>query len=268
MNAYLPSIYQPFVRGSHTATQYEQKVANRKNDKPLTPSDIVSLSRPLLAAKAAYMLRNGQKPVMPWVIAMGASDWLDGTTARIIDKILPDSGWGCTAHGADNDIYADAAALLEICTGALSAPNVSIYGKLAVTAILAQEGYKFAWALNTNRHYINIVAKRRSILTKLAYANIIDEIPTIPEKIPIPSATQGKSAMADKFTAVALAVATNDLPQGKMRTGCGLAAVAFAAVGTWNGEMVRRTEYESHANDIIQSHINSFTEESTLLRAT
>lgn len=215
-------VFRPFIRGVKSLEEYRAKEAEQSHDQPVTPADLMTYSRPLLAAKAGKMLLNGEVGVTPVALAMAASD-LEGYPARLIDKLWPDSGYGTTAHGARNDTYADAAALLVVGAATLKAPRVTRSGKAAMAAILGQEGFKAAWALRRNREYQDLTGQR----------------------LELPSSLEGKEAMAEKLTGAVFAIATNDTDNTYVRAALSAGALYFAGVGSWRGERARRNYDET-----------------------
>lgn len=211
-------IFRPFLGGVKSLEEFRK--VDHSHDKPFTPADTLTIARPALAVKAAGMLLRGEKGAFPVVAAMGASD-MEGKLARLIDKVWPDSGWGSTEHGAPWDTYADTSALLIVCSAALRAPRVTRGGKAAMVTVLGQEGVKTGWALTRNQQYQRVSG----------------------ERLALPSSVAGKEAMAEKLTAVGLAVATNDTDNALLRTTLSAGALYFAVVGSWRGEQARY-EYE------------------------
>lgn len=187
------------------------------SDRFITPANAMTVSRPILAIKAAKMLIDGDKGVGPVVAIMAATD-MEGSVARAIDNKWPASKMGTSTKGAKADKYADAMALVTVAGAAILAPRVSVPGKLAVGTILAQEGYKTIWA--------GVRAAQHARETG--------------ELLEIPVSLEGKEAMAEKFVALESAVLTGDTDNPFLRTSLGIAALAFAGVGSWRGEQVRR----------------------------
>lgn len=202
------SVFTPFVK-NESVKEYTVDPEGRL----INPANVLSASRPLLAARAAQMLIQGKRGVTPVVVAMAATDW-EGNVARALDKYFPDLHIGTSEIGPEADQYADAAALLTVSLGALLAPRVSLAGKSAVGMVLGQEGMKLAWALRKSTDYAAA---------------------TNGDRLVVPSSVVGKYAMAEKLIAVSLAVATNDVDPGGFRTALGTGAVTFAALGSARG---------------------------------
>lgn len=183
----------------------------------LTPATVMTLSRPLMAAKLSQNLIAGKGTVTHWMLAVGASDG-EGYVARYMDKHHPEFRMGSTEIGKALDPIADTAAFLEISVAALKAPRVSKLGKIAVGIVLAGESVKTAWAT-----WANIKHRR-----------------TTGEQLVIKPSRQGKIATAEKFAALTAAVATHDLKPGRKRTMLGILAVGTAIDGVIRGEKARR----------------------------
>lgn len=235
-------LFRPFINGVQPLEDYQRHESHPELDKPFTPADALTISRPILAAKAARMLVRGEVGVTPVVIAMAATD-MEGKLARLIDKLYPGSGWGSTAHGAPWDTYADTLALLTVGQAALLAPRVSKPAKAAMGLVLAQEGYKASWAFKRNRAFRESVRNHEGVLIELKSFGAIDELPALPKKLELPTSLKGKESMAEKLTAAVAAVATNDFDNALLRSTLGTTAMAFATAGVLRGEAARR-EYE------------------------
>ncbi len=192
----------------------------------LTPANIMTASRPLIAGYIAYKLLNEEVGVTPLMVAMAASD-AEGNVARAIDRFIPDSGYGCTEIGKSLDPIADTAAFMEVAAAALKAPRVSKLGKAAVGIVLMTEAVKTGWAVSADSRY------RRKTGEKLVIA---------------PTKT-GKLATAEKFVALTAAVATHDLEPGPRRTAAGIVALGAALLGAFHGENARRG-YQHELTDL------------------
>lgn len=208
-------IFRPFLGGIKSLEEFQE--INHGSDKPFTPADVMTVGRPVLAAIAARKLLNGEKAVFPWVAAMGFSD-MEGKPARLIDKIWPDSGWGTTEHGAEWDPIADTAALLIVSAAALRAPRLTLGAKAATLTVVGQEGFKAGWALLENKRHLE----------------------TTGSHLKLPSSKAGKEAMAEKLSAIGLAIATGDTDNPYVRAGLTAGALYFAASGVRRGEQARR----------------------------
>lgn len=220
-------IFKPFIGGVKDAQAFQSE--SHEHDKPFTVPDILTVSRPLLAVKAASMLLNSEKGVFPIVAIMGATD-MEGKVARVIDKVLPNSGLGSTEHGAAWDTYADTLAILIVAGATLRAPRVTLPAKLATATILGQEGSKTAWALTRNHAYQRATGHR----------------------LKLPSSEQGKEAMAEKLSALGLAVATNDTDNPYVRASLSAAALGFAGIGSLRGERAR-VAYEPMIEEMLHN---------------
>jgi phosphatidylglycerophosphate synthase len=223
-------LFKPFIGGVKTHEEFRE--ADHSNDKLFTPADAVSLARPMLGAKASAMLIRGDRYVTPLVALLEATDAADGLVARLIEKQWPESGWGVTAHGATADTLADTAALLEVCSATMVAPRVTIGAKVAMGAILGQEGFKTLWAARRNRQVYQATGHR----------------------LELPSSQAGKEAMAEKLTAATAAVATNDVENPLARQSLTAIALVFAGTGVVRGEYARQ-RYEPLVRDILEEQI-------------
>lgn len=257
----MKSVFSAFLGGTKSVEQYKQHATNHEADKPFTPADALTVSRPILGAYAARLLLGGERGATPYVMAMAATD-MEGKLARLIDKLFPGSGWGSTAHGAPWDTYADTAAVLEVAGAALKAPRVSLPAKLAVATILGQETYKVGWALRKNSQFSKAAKEREAVEQEWAHLQADkrgielqdSELPTFSRKLELPASGDGKAAMAEKLSGLVLAVATNDFDNRGMRAGLSAGALYFAGIGAWRGEKARAA-YEPIANQMIQEHI-------------
>ena len=218
-------LFRPLVERAQTTNKIE---VDHSNDKPFTPVDAVSLSRPLyFAPKIARMLLKGERYVTPYVMSMAATD-AEGNVARVIDKLLPDQGWGSTEHGERTDILCDTTGILLISGAGLRAPNVSLGSKLAIAGILGAEGVKASWAISRSLKYKNAGGGR----------------------LDIPVSLDGKEAMLEKLVAISLALATNDTDDRLMRTGLTGGALYFGTTGSVRGESARRS-YETQVQEML-----------------
>ena len=250
------SIYDRTVGGVKDRAEYEAHDASL--DKPFTPADAFTVARPLLAAKAGRMLLRGQKGVTKVVAAMAATDGADGKSARLIDRLAPDTGWGSTAHGAPWDTYADTGAILIVGGASLLAPRVTRGAKAAIGITLGQETTKAVWAIRSNKAFLGAVDLHRdAINTSLAEdpedEALIAELSLLPTKLKLPSSAKGKAAMADKLTGLTLGVATNDFDNPVTRSGLTAGALYFSGVGAWNGEAARQA-YKPDVRELIEEH--------------
>ena len=198
-----------------------------KSESYITPANAMTLSRPVLAGIAANMLISGEVGVTPWVIGMGLSD-AEGNVARAIDKYFPNSHRGSSSKGARWDPIADSASLLTVCAAGLFAPRIPVTGKIAIASVLGHEGVKAVWAARENIMVMNATG----------------------QQLEIPPTLKGKESMAEKFTAVTLAVIANDIDHEQTKQIIGLGALAFAVTGSIRGELQRRI-YSKKADEII-----------------
>jgi phosphatidylglycerophosphate synthase len=216
-------IYERIISKTNNQAGYSAT----RSDHYITPANAMTLSRPVLAGIAANMLIAGETGVTPWVIAMGLSD-AEGNVARAIDKYLPNSKRGSSTKGAKWDPIADSASLLTICAGGLFAPKIPLTGKLAIASVLGHEGIKAVWAARKNMVFLNATG----------------------QQLEIPPTLKGKESMAEKFTAVTLAVLSNDIDHEQTKQIIGLGSLGFALTGSIRGEAQRRI-YAKKANDLI-----------------
>lgn len=216
-------VFRPLIDKSQGERTSEVEPSSRW----LTPANVLTASRPLLAAQAARMLIKGQRGSSLVVAGMAATD-MEGSVARAIDKKWPESGLGTSTKGAEGDKYADALALLTVSGAALLAPKVSPLGKAAVGTVLAQEGYKTVWAA----------------VRAAQYANKTGEL------LEIPTDMEGKEAMAEKFVAIEAAVMTAETDNPYARLALGSAALGFALAGSWRGEKVRQ-RYDEISTELM-----------------
>lgn len=201
----------------------EEHVPVEVQDHLFTPANVMTVSRPIIAAKAAEMLINGKRGVTPVVLAAGATD-AEGNVARAVDKWSvartgQKNGYGTTEAGKSGDPIADTLAFLEIAAAALKSPRTSALGKVAVGIVLGQESLKSTWAVRANK----------------AHQDKYDG-----EKLVLDVTRTGKNATSAKFAALTGAVMTHDLEPGKARTAAGIAAVGSAITGAVLGEKARR----------------------------
>lgn len=203
---------------------------DHSNDRRVTPADLMTYSRVPLALLSARRLYKGKRGALGFAIAMAASD-AEGNVARYIDKKFPDSGYGTTNHGKLMDPIADTASLLTLCGGALISPGLNRISKLAVGVVLGQEFVKAVWATSQNSKYKQATG----------------------EKLVLPVSPAGKEAMAEKFAAITLAVASNEIDGSRGQRILGAAALGFAVMGARRGESARG-EYLAMINDPSIAH--------------
>ncbi len=227
-------IYRPLIKGARSLEEFE--AIDHSNDKPVTPGDVMTYSRPPLAAVAAWMLLTERRPASVVAGVAMATD-MEGQVCRFIDKHWPGSGYGSTEHGARNDPIADTAALIEIAGAALKAPRVSVAGKIATASVVGFEGYKTQWALRRNYNFQKLTG----------------------DQLILPTSIDGKEAMAEKMTAIELAVATNDIDNPLFRAALGVGAMAFAGVGDIRGGRARRA-YEPLIEDLKAHYLDPLPE--------
>lgn len=248
-------IYRPFVGGIKSVEEYIDEQLDHSHDKAFTPSDALTVSRPVLAAYIARKLLRGEHGVTYPAMVMAATD-AEGKVGRGTDKASKRfpflKGWGTTAHGATWDTYADTSALVIVSTAALFAPRVSAPAKTALSIVLAQEAYKSKWAIQSNNQYMEHINRQRDIASVLFDIGDIDEMPELPSKLEVPASQAGKEAMAEKLTAVAAAVSTNDFQSGLARRALDATALTFATTGALRGEAARR-DYVPIVADMIDA---------------
>ena len=190
--------------------------------KIVTPATSITAMRPLLALKAASMLRRGDRPVMPVVAMMSLTD-LEGLSARLIDRLWPEWERGRTKFGVAADKYVDAGALAIVAAAALVAPRVSLAGKATAGAILAQQGKKAVWAGRMGLEY------------QQATGGFLDLEPT----------DEGKRGVFEQLVGLTAAVATNDTDSWAARRILDGVALTAAGLGVFHSEQGR------HASDAI-----------------
>ncbi len=229
-------LFRPLVSKSMEITSGDQELSDRK----LTVANGMTLSRPLIAGKAAHKLITGEKGVTPWVAVMAISD-AEGTEARLGDKYFPGSWLGSSEIGAEWDPIADTAAIITVGSAGLIAPRMPVLGRAAIATALGHEGYKAAWAIGKNKEYKAIAGKSLKIA------------PTI----------EGKESMAEKFSAIILAVAASDFDNQYYRQTLSAAALGLAVTGSLRAESQRRV-YNMIADNMIadlQPELNSELQE-------
>ncbi len=208
-------VLRPVVNRFQSVGSVESDIEPSK--KIVTPATIMSASRPELARRARNRLVNGQKGAAYWAAAAFITD-MEGSAARLTDKLFPKWHRGRTEFGELADIVADTAALLIISEGVLRGPKVHPLGKVAMLEILGQEGLKASWAGFRTAQFKKFTG----------------------EGLKIPVTPEGKEAMAEKMVGAGLAVATNELDNPTAKFAVGVASVAFATAGVKRGETVRR----------------------------
>jgi hypothetical protein len=234
----IKSIFEPLVEPAQNINSGETNT----NGRLLTiPTVGMTIPRPFLASKCAEMLIQGKGPVTPMVALTFATD-MEGTPGRILDKFFPDSGLGTSEFGAKADIVADTIAVLEIGGAALIAPRMPIIGRAAVGIAMGHEAIKTAWSLNMVRKYRSAGGQ---------------DIPYIK-----PS-NEGKCSMAEKMTAIGLAVLSSDFDNQKIRQPIAATALAFAVIGTARGEE-QRQEYREVADRMIEELSEDIPEFTTI----
>ncbi|HSX23791.1 MAG TPA: hypothetical protein VLE74_01695 [Candidatus Saccharimonadales bacterium] len=214
-------IYSSLVSRAQSANKTETNAP--VSEKLITPANVMTAARPVLAAKAAHMLVRGERYVTPWVIATGLSD-AEGNIARLIDKLFPEWGRGVTRGGAQADPIADTAAVLEIAGAAMFAPRVSKLAKTALLITFGAEAVKTGWSLNAARIY-----KQATVSNEHPGGQLLN----------IPVDPIGKESMLEKLETVVFAAATNDFEPGPFRTGLGLTALGHSVAGAYHGEKAR-----------------------------
>ncbi len=215
-------------------TEFSQK--NKiETERIITPANLMTMERFILAGNIAKMLIKEEHPVAPYAVGMAITD-MDGKVARFFDKHFPKLRLGTTSIGAIADPVVDTASILVISTAALCSPRVSLMGKIAISAVLGQEGLKSAWGLKSAYHYKELTKSENNIHG---------------EKLVLPVLAKGKEAMASKLVSIVCAVATNDFENPKIRKTLGLFALGASGFGSYTGEMTRRI-YVNQYKDIIK----------------
>lgn len=223
-------IYRRFVdQAQGMNAQPEREPSSRI----ITSPTLMSASRPVIAVQAGRKLIRGEKGVSPLVAVMAATD-AEGNLARLLDKLFPDLGIGVSEIGKDVDHGADAAAIMIVAGAALKAPRVSKTGKAAIGLVLGQEVSKTVWFAEKQMEYRELTAG--------------DEHPQ-GEMLTFDIGNDGKEAMIEKFMAVLLATATNDVDSPIARHTLGLAAMGHAVAGAARGEGARR-DYASQFEEM------------------
>jgi len=196
-------------------------------DSWLTPANAMTAARPLLALKAAEMLLRGKRPVTPVVFFMGMSDG-EGNMARALDKYKPEWHIGTSTKGAEYDPIADTAAILIVSSAALFAPRMPVVGRAAIATALGHEGRKVAWAIGKNNLYKEVAG----------------------ERLHIPPSLEGKESMAEKLSAIGLAVLASDFDNQYARQTLSASAMALAVTGARRAEG-ERLIYDGIADSMI-----------------
>lgn len=217
-------IFASFVQKSQPKDAEAQVTPS---DRLVTPANVMSAARPLLAMKAAEMLLHGKRGVLPLAVVIAATDG-EGNMARFIDKKWPESGLGTSVKGAELDPIADTMAFLTIAGAALKAPRVSLLAKSAVATVLGQEGVKTAWAVTSAIKYQKQTGS----------------------SLHIPVDVAGKEATVEKFAALTAAVATSETDNVMLRTGLGALAIACAVSGALRSERVRE-QYQQQVEEML-----------------
>jgi hypothetical protein len=221
----------PFARiGFVTDTADRQESVGVKPSRNIiTGPTIMTATRPPLALKVNRKLVRGEKGALPYAIAMAGSD-MEGKLGWLIDTLWPNSGRGSSEFGEQADLFADATALLLVGGGALRGPRVPLEAKTGVGLILAQEGLKAAWGVRANSQYKS--AGGEGVLN-------------------IPASVEGRSAMAEKFTGILLAVAAHEADDPRLRHTIGAASFAMCAIGAARGQLAQN-EYHQRFDYILQ----------------
>jgi len=202
----------------------------------ITPANLMTAERFVLATKIATMLIKEEHPITPYAIVMAVTD-MDGKVARFFDKHFPELRLGSTNIGKIADPVVDTASIITISTAALSSPRISIPGKIAIATVIGQEGLKSAWGLKSAYDYKKLTKSEDNIHG---------------EKLVIPVLSKGKKAMASKLIAMVCAIATNDFEDPQIRRTLGVMALGSAGFGSYTGEMTRRIYVEQY-KDIISA---------------
>lgn len=211
-------------------------IVDDQNDRLLTPANLMTAERLILALNIAEMIVNEEHPISPYAIGMAITD-MDGKVARFFDRHFSELRLGTTNLGAIADPIVDTASIIIISSAALSSPRISIPGKIAIITILGQEGLKSAWGLKSAYNYKNLTKSENNIHG---------------DKLIIPVLSKGKKAMASKLVSLVCAIATNDFDDPKIRRYLGITALATAGFGSYQGETTRRIYAEQYKEIIHQ----------------
>jgi phosphatidylglycerophosphate synthase len=219
----LMGIYRGIVERSQGINHSEVE----SNDRIFTIPTAFTAAREPLALIAAGKLLRGEHPVTPWVFASFITD-LEGVPGRLLDKYKPEWKLGSSEFGALADKYADTAAVLTVAGAALIAPRMPVVGRAAVLTAFGQEGVKAAWAVRKGLEHRKATGKNLNI----------------------PPSIEGKEAMAEKMTALGLAILASDLEKPAPRQAVSAAALGFAVVGSLRAER-ERDKYDQMADEMI-----------------
>ncbi|CAN5191039.1 hypothetical protein BH09PAT3_BH09PAT3_4380 [soil metagenome] len=210
-------IYRPLI----------ERAQSGRKESNVTPSDrIVTLPtavgslRVPLALKAAKMIAHGEKGATPLVMAMWATDTIDGYIAGLVDRKLPGSGLGSSEFGAKADVAYDVLSGVIIGSALMVGPNVSKTAKLAVGVALGKDLSKTARYMGMNRDFKEALRQGELPITNLD----------------IPVNFDGKESTVEQGMALTLATATNDFENPYVRATLSGLAVAHAIAGNIHGE--------------------------------
>jgi len=236
----LMGIYRPLVNRAqveHTGPEFEP------SDRIITPPNMMTASRPVLATRAAIKLLRGERYVTPWVAAALATD-MEGLPARFIDKRWPDSGMGSSKLGSEGgDTAADGLAIAILSGAALKAPRVTTTAKAAIAIAGGQETAKAVWYAQARREYGELTT---------------DEEHPGGSHLSFEIGYDGKEAMIEKMLAVILGVATNDTDSRMARRVLSGLAMGHAIAGAARGEHARQgyvEQYEQMVAGLDQSPV-------------
>jgi hypothetical protein len=181
---------------------------------------------------AANKLIKGER-ALGWVaLAMGTD--MEGTPARLIDKLWPKSGLGTSEPGMRADPVADTGAMIALARGILKSPRVPKTAKLGTAIILAQEVNKARWVAGKARDF-----KERTISEEFPKGEVLN----------IPVTLDAKEATVEKMFAEGLATLTNEIESPFVREIAGFGSLYFAISGAVRAEKVRRgydAQYEEN----------------------
>ncbi|MBP6880665.1 hypothetical protein KBC31_03500 [Candidatus Saccharibacteria bacterium] len=206
------------------------------SDRIITPATMMTLARVVLGAALFWSMVQEEKPKKKWLSTglatlAGLSD-MEGKIARSIDKVAPESGLGASVFGKKVDPYADSLFCLGALAGTVFSKNVPIIGKMAASAVGAQEGSKAIWAVNAAFQYRKATE----------------------QNLEITGTVQGKDGMAQKMTALELAIMSSEIADPAIKNLAAIGALFFAVSGSYEGELARRG-YDITTQEEIARHL-------------
>lgn len=229
-------ILAPLIKKSQTGPHCSPE---EMSSKVLTLPTVVSLGRIGLACHLTKELMTNEE-ISPWSLffessLLASSDSLDGQSARLIDRLFPDSGRGTTKWGATIDVVSDTSALIIVGAGAVLSPKINWTAKAAIGLTLGHEITKAVWATNKGRQY------------KALTGDILNIKPT----------NEGKESMAEKYLGVILLMNTASQEKNRsLRTLLTIGGLLFSASGTVRSEKQRQM-YNQIASQKIENAKNT-----------